>query len=342
MTKKIGNYGGDVSTVSPNLSRAPGGWNSSEANYQQSLDSWPLSKSRTFLPAGSLVYLASSGVADTRIAAGDVLIPSGQLLSRVAYSDLFTTWGEVFDAGDTVTTFGAPNMIRPNEQYVRCVVSSGLSPTSLHGSGVVPIHTHDVNTGYATTGAYGNSTYGVGNPQYYTFSTALSGSLAGNVPKRVYLTPSFTTRGQSLQVGSIVPLLLGSTEDVIDVIPNSTMMCMGQEVSRVLYADLYSLIGNTYGSGDGSTTFNLPDLRGVFVGHPYPNPKQASGTLYLVDEFASHRHTVTAYGHGGVPLEHGNYSPLRYSDSGLTTNGTITGTENRPNNFTSIYCLVVS
>jgi microcystin-dependent protein len=44
--------------------------------------------------------------------------------------------------------------------------------------------------------------------------------------------------------------------------PSGWLMCYGQEVNRTTYATLYALIGTTYGSGDGSTTFNLPDLRG--------------------------------------------------------------------------------
>jgi microcystin-dependent protein len=37
---------------------------------------------------------------------------------------------------------------------------------------------------------------------------------------------------------------------------------MGQDVSRTRYARLFRLIGTTFGSGDGETTFTLPDLRG--------------------------------------------------------------------------------
>lgn len=39
----------------------------------------------------------------------------------------------------------------------------------------------------------------------------------------------------------------------------------GAEVSRTAYADLFSVVGTTYGTGNGSTTFNLPDLRGEFL-----------------------------------------------------------------------------
>lgn len=45
-------------------------------------------------------------------------------------------------------------------------------------------------------------------------------------------------------------------------VPSNTLEAYGQAVSRTTYASLFSIIGTTYGAGDGSTTFNLPDLRG--------------------------------------------------------------------------------
>jgi microcystin-dependent protein len=47
--------------------------------------------------------------------------------------------------------------------------------------------------------------------------------------------------------------------------PTNWLFCFGQAVSRTTYADLFSALSTTYGSGDGSTTFNLPDLRGRAV-----------------------------------------------------------------------------
>lgn len=44
--------------------------------------------------------------------------------------------------------------------------------------------------------------------------------------------------------------------------PSGWLLCHGQAVSRTTFAALFTAIGTTYGSGDGSTTFNLPDLRG--------------------------------------------------------------------------------
>lgn len=47
--------------------------------------------------------------------------------------------------------------------------------------------------------------------------------------------------------------------------PTGWLLCYGQEVSRTVYADLYVAIANTYGQGNGLTTFNIPDLRGRTV-----------------------------------------------------------------------------
>lgn len=47
--------------------------------------------------------------------------------------------------------------------------------------------------------------------------------------------------------------------------PSGWLLCQGQAVSRTTYAELFSIIGTSFGSGDGSTTFNVPDLRGEFL-----------------------------------------------------------------------------
>lgn len=47
--------------------------------------------------------------------------------------------------------------------------------------------------------------------------------------------------------------------------PSLWLFCYGQAVSRTTYALLFAAIGTLYGSGDGSTTFNLPDLRGIIT-----------------------------------------------------------------------------
>jgi microcystin-dependent protein len=44
-------------------------------------------------------------------------------------------------------------------------------------------------------------------------------------------------------------------------VPTGFLECNGAAVSRSTYADLFAIVGTTYGSGDGSTTFNVPDLQ---------------------------------------------------------------------------------
>lgn len=48
-------------------------------------------------------------------------------------------------------------------------------------------------------------------------------------------------------------------------IPSGYLPCNGSAISRTTYADLFTVIGTTYGSGDGSTTFNLPNLTDKFI-----------------------------------------------------------------------------
>ena len=64
--------------------------------------------------------------------------------------------------------------------------------------------------------------------------------------------------GDSAPIGQ-VSMYAGSTA------PNGFLMCNGAAVSRETYADLFRVIGTTYGTGDGSTTFNVPNIKGKIV-----------------------------------------------------------------------------
>ena len=70
--------------------------------------------------------------------------------------------------------------------------------------------------------------------------------------------------------GSYNPWIVGKPELwLLDALPVATGMTFidmhGQAISRTTYADLFALYGVTYGAGDGSTTFNIPDARGQFL-----------------------------------------------------------------------------
>lgn len=74
----------------------------------------------------------------------------------------------------------------------------------------------------------------------------------------------------ALPVGSILPWA-GS------VLPGGFLTCNGSAVSRTTYAALFSIISTSFGSGDGSTTFNLPNITAGFT--------VASGTVSYIIKF---------------------------------------------------------
>lgn len=64
-----------------------------------------------------------------------------------------------------------------------------------------------------------------------------------------------------MSVGDTLPI--GSTlEWFSTTIPDNWLVCDGSAVSRTTYSDLFAVIGTTFGEGDGSTTFNLPNTKG--------------------------------------------------------------------------------
>ena len=69
---------------------------------------------------------------------------------------------------------------------------------------------------------------------------------------------SFSYESNIVPSGALMPFAGASA-------PTGFLLCHGQAVSRSTYATLFSAISTTYGSGDGSSTFNLPDLRGRVI-----------------------------------------------------------------------------
>ena len=72
------------------------------------------------------------------------------------------------------------------------------------------------------------------------------------------------TNTNTILLGTVTPSGIIQTFGSVDA-PNGWLKCEGQAVSRTTYASLFAAIGTTFGSGNGSTTFNLPDMRGYFA-----------------------------------------------------------------------------
>lgn len=123
--------------------------------------------------------------------------------------------------------------------------------------------------------------------------------------------------------------------------PSGWLKANGAAVSRATYAALFSLIGTTFGAGDGATTFNLPDLRGEFLrGLDDGRGVDAARVLgsAQADAFKSHTHTFTkgqGYNTGGGSYP-GNSVTAPWENPSTAATG---GTETRPRNVALLVCI---
>ena len=189
-------------------------------------------------------------------------------------------------------------------------------------------------------------------------NTSLSwGTLSGNAIPLQVMNEDGTTSSVTLTGGDNVTLSSSSSSNLtisasggegitVDTVPIGTiaewgsetppenwLLLNGQAVSRVTYSELFSLYGTTYGSGDGSTTFNLPDFSGR-VGVGLSDGDSDFGTLgqtggektdtLTVDEMPSHAHRSASSASGAIGdyfggssadygIKHGSLAPANAS-----------------------------
>ena len=136
------------------------------------------------------------------------------------------------------------------------------------------------------------------------------------------LNGSDLTGIQGVNTGIIVPWSSGS-------VPTGFLECNGAVVSRSTYADLFAVVSTTYGAGDGSSTFGLPDLQNkVSVGKSNNKALASTGgadtvtstgnvggttanTSLTTNQIASHNHQL--YNPGPNPQGNAAVSNLQYN-----------------------------
>lgn len=161
------------------------------------------------------------------------------------------------------------------------------------------------------------------------------------------------TSGALIQAGDIViKTLQTSGGELVDSVPTGYLECDGSAVSRTTYATLYTALGDAAGEGDGSTTFNIPDLRGQFIrGWDHGaglDPDAATRTALATggntgdnvlseeaDQNKSHTHTI--------PFENNctldGTSKDAVSGGETINSGSSGGDEARPTNVNVIFCI---
>ena len=126
-------------------------------------------------------------------------------------------------------------------------------------------------------------------------------------------------------------------------VPSGYLECNGAAVSRSTYSTLFATISTTFGSGDGSSTFNLPDLRGQFV-RGWANNASNTGddgrsfASTQSDQNKTHGHTasVTDPGHRHVTKGHGTQDDGGSNVTGSTSGGSSSTSMNDANTGISV------
>lgn len=169
----------------------------------------------------------------------------------------------------------------------------------------------------------------------------------------VYIQPEAITEDRVLVIpntsGSLVPpgsLLMFAGASA----PVGYLICDGSPVSRTTYAVLFAAIGTTYGVGDGSTTFNLPDLRsrsplGAGQGTGLSNrslgaPGGVESVTLDATMMPSHTHTHNA--NGGAGSGASPATGLAYSDAQNTAGAGLDATNGELNLYTTPIALTIN
>ena len=216
----------------------------------------------------------------------------------------------------------------------------GVTAASASDAGVIRISTQaEVNAATDATTALTPAKLAAGIVNYLPRQPNLNLVLCVSLPLpklRLVLTPQAITpatlNAALTALGLANPLdLLPLTQ--VSTAPDGYLLCDGAAVSRVTYADLFAVVGETFGAGDGSTTFNVPDLRGEFIRGFDDGRGADAGRVFgsfQADEFKAHDHNGVAGDPGTDPARLGGAN--RSVDTDTYTTSPAGGVETRPRN----------
>ena len=192
------------------------------------------------------------------------------------------------------------------------------------------------------------------NPNALTISLngTSQGAYDGSAAKSINITaagvgalPSEGTAADANKLGGHSPQWWMPTGMVVPyagaAAPDGWLLCQGQAVSRTTYAQLFSVIGTTYGSGDGSTTFNLPDMRGRVAVGSDANLGAAAGVQSVsltAAQNGPHNHTTLIDYKNLMGTQEGSNSfQVRQEPAGAVTTGSSGNGAAHENRQPSLY-----
>jgi microcystin-dependent protein len=177
-----------------------------------------------------------------------------------------------------------------------------------------------------------------------TANAIVARDASGNFSAGTITATAFAGTGATLLVptGAVMPFAMNSA-------PSGWLAADGSAVSRTTYSALWMALGTTsspYGQGDGSTTFNLPDLRGYFVrGVGTNSDGTAAGTFGAkqADALKDHTHnytrlSITDSGNASPDGSGKNWPTITSTSLGVNAPNN-NGAETRPRNIAMLYCI---
>lgn len=269
-----------------------------------------------------------------RIAENDTTLPSTGLSNKLLPPTSILTVG--YDANEIVPAEDL-NYILDNFgkwlQYQKDVAESQVIAGDGLDSDVATIgEGQTISLGVPSTlnGSTSNEVTGVTHTHELTIAS-VSDSQAG-VNDESLMTPSKVNDALDM-VGMVFTSAFNSTPS------GRWLKCNGAAVSRTAYSDLFDKIGTTWGVGDGSTTFNVPDLRGEFIRIWDDGRGVDSGRVFASFqdyELQSHDHDVTVRSTNDSTTNTSFNDVLKQytgANNYTVTSSSVGGSETRPRNI---------